>query len=200
MGDFPIIWLLVNTKTGRVILGLFIVGILVALFGWWLVPIVAGLIGLVIIGSYFDEKKYIKKNGIRNKTELVWAACFLAFAGLFALGLHLYENREWPFYDNSYYERPVKVWERKEVSSDVPDNNVNHQVEKALPDTAAVDEPPTTRQKHRHQSSYSRSYYEYEEDEEEEDGMRGFDPASEDDMDDNGMDRYMDDYDDEGWD
>ena len=32
------------------------------------------------------------------------------------------------------------------------------------------------------------------------DNMRGFDPASEDDMDDNGMSRYMDNNDDEGWD
>lgn len=32
------------------------------------------------------------------------------------------------------------------------------------------------------------------------DNMRGFDPASEDDMDNNGMDRYMDNYDEEGWD
>ena len=32
------------------------------------------------------------------------------------------------------------------------------------------------------------------------DNMRGFDPASEDDMDDNGMSRYMESYDDEGWD
>ncbi|MBR5687519.1 MAG: hypothetical protein IKX36_06130 [Prevotella sp.] len=31
------------------------------------------------------------------------------------------------------------------------------------------------------------------------DNMRGFDPASEDDMDDNGMSRYMDNNDDEGW-
>ena len=29
--------------------------------------------------------------------------------------------------------------------------------------------------------------------------MRGFDPASEDDMDDNGMSRYMENNDDEGW-
>ncbi|MBQ7634012.1 MAG: hypothetical protein IJS89_00360 [Bacteroidaceae bacterium] len=32
------------------------------------------------------------------------------------------------------------------------------------------------------------------------DNMRGFDPSSEDDMDDNGMSRYMENYDDEGWD
>ena len=32
------------------------------------------------------------------------------------------------------------------------------------------------------------------------DNLRGWDPASEDDMDDNGMSRYMENYDDEGWD
>ena len=32
------------------------------------------------------------------------------------------------------------------------------------------------------------------------DNMRGFDPASEDDMDDNGMGRYMENNDEEGWD
>ena len=36
--------------------------------------------------------------------------------------------------------------------------------------------------------------------EEEEDNMRHFDPASEDDMDDNGMSRFMENNDDEGWD
>jgi len=34
----------------------------------------------------------------------------------------------------------------------------------------------------------------------ESDNMRGFDPASEDDMDDNGMSRYMENNDEEGWD
>ena len=32
------------------------------------------------------------------------------------------------------------------------------------------------------------------------DNMRGFDPASEDDMDDNGMSRYIENNDEEGWD
>ena len=36
--------------------------------------------------------------------------------------------------------------------------------------------------------------------EEESDNMRGYDPASEDDMDDNGMSRYMENNDEEGWD
>jgi len=48
-------------------------------------------------------------------------------------------------------------------------------------------------------SSYSSGSYDAD-DEEEEDGMRHFDPASEDDMDDNGMGRYMENNDDEGWD
>ena len=42
-------------------------------------------------------------------------------------------------------------------------------------------------------SSHSHKSSEY-------DNMRGFDPASEDDMDDNGMSRYMDNNDEEGWD
>ena len=48
-------------------------------------------------------------------------------------------------------------------------------------------------------SSYSSRSYDAEE-EEEEDGMRHFDPASEDDMDDNGMSRFMENNDEEGWD
>ena len=40
----------------------------------------------------------------------------------------------------------------------------------------------------------------YDDDEPEYDNMRGFDPASEDDMDDNGMSRYMENNDEEGWD
>lgn len=40
----------------------------------------------------------------------------------------------------------------------------------------------------------------YSYDQEDDDNMRGFDPASEDDMPDNGMSRYMENNDDEGWD
>ena len=51
----------------------------------------------------------------------------------------------------------------------------------------------------------SRSYEADEEEEDEErdeekDGMRGFDPAFEDDTEDNGISRYMENNDDEGWD
>lgn len=41
--------------------------------------------------------------------------------------------------------------------------------------------------------------YESSDDVDDDDNMRGFDPASEDDMDDNGMSRYMENYDEEGW-
>ena len=44
------------------------------------------------------------------------------------------------------------------------------------------------------------SFFDYFFDDDHKDNMRGFDPASEDDMPDNGMTRYMENYDDEGWD
>lgn len=39
----------------------------------------------------------------------------------------------------------------------------------------------------------------YRHEEKEPDNLRGFDPPSEDDMHDNGMSRYMENYDEEGW-
>lgn len=49
-------------------------------------------------------------------------------------------------------------------------------------------------------SSNVRTYSSGKNEEQEYDNMRGFDPASEDDMDDNGMSRYMENNDEEGWD
>ena len=43
------------------------------------------------------------------------------------------------------------------------------------------------------------TYESSDDDVDDDDNMRGFDPASEDDMDDNGMSRYMENYDEEGW-
>ena len=48
-------------------------------------------------------------------------------------------------------------------------------------------------------SSSSGGYSSNDDNEKEYDNMRGFDPASEDDMDDNGMSRYMENNDEEGW-
>lgn len=50
-------------------------------------------------------------------------------------------------------------------------------------------------QSNSYNSSSNRSSYKVKQD-----NMRGFDPASEDDMDDNGMSRYMENNDEEGWD
>lgn len=73
-------------------------------------------------------------------------------------------------------------------------------VERSMPDTASVpvqDESPKVEEKQpapvSSSSSRSRQSSSY-------DNMRGFDPASEDDMDDNGMSRFMENNDEEGWD
>ena len=49
-------------------------------------------------------------------------------------------------------------------------------------------------------SSHSSGSYSSSRDDDDYDNMRGWDPASEDDMEDNGMSRYMENYDEEGWD
>ena len=54
MKDFPIIWLLLNTKTGRVILGLLIVYVIASMLGWWTVPVVSALIGVILLYIYYD--------------------------------------------------------------------------------------------------------------------------------------------------
>jgi len=60
-------------------------------------------------------------------------------------------------------------------------------------DSVVIEKPSTTSRSTVSPSSRSHSSGSY-------DNMRGFDPASEDDMDDNGMSRYMENDDDEGWD
>ena len=76
-------------------------------------------------------------------------------------------------------------------------------VEQSAPDTIASsvrervptmeEKPSTPTSSSSASSSRSRKSSSY-------DNMRGFDPASENDMDDNGMSRYMENNDDEGWD
>ena len=79
--------------------------------------------------------------------------------------------------------------------------NDNPIVEKVEPDTVVIalqNEEPKVEEKPSvpvSSSSSSRSYKSSSYD-----NMRGFDPASEDDMDDNGMSRYMENNDEEGWD
>ena len=102
------------------------------------------------------------------------------------------------------------------TSMHTPDDSDSVEVEKkstAANPTTATKKSSTPYMTRGQLYSPARSgYYDYEEEEddeddeeddedkeEEDDGMRGFDPTMEDDMEDNGMTRYMEVYDEEGW-
>ncbi len=67
-------------------------------------------------------------------------------------------------------------------------------------DTTKAEEKPSAPVKSSSSSSSSSSSVSSAHHSGNDDNMRGFDPASEDDMEDNGMSRYMENNDDEGWD
>ncbi len=69
-----------------------------------------------------------------------------------------------------------------------PDEFEDGHMPPPLPDGRGFDGPPPPPSDGKHRPPH------------EHDNMRGFDPASEDDMDDNGMSRYMENNDDGGWD
>lgn len=79
---------------------------------------------------------------------------------------------------------PIVYDNQPAVEQSVPDTTST--VQEEAPKTAV----PISSSSSSSHSQKSRSY----------DNMRGFDPASEDDMDDNGMSRYMENNDEEGWD
>ena len=83
--------------------------------------------------------------------------------------------------------------DKRQTKSIVSDVQLN--VEQSAPDTTSSvqEEVPKTDTPVSSSSSSSHLSDSY-------DNMRGFDPASEDDMDDNGMSRYMENNDEEGWD
>lgn len=85
---------------------------------------------------------------------------------------------------------------RKHPSDYYPQNNSSYQYEseEKEPDSV-IQDVPSKELVNKESSSNSSSRKEKELD-----NMRGFDPASEDDMDDNGMQRYFDANDDEAWD
>lgn len=76
-------------------------------------------------------------------------------------------------------------------------HDVQYAIEPSMPDTVPHPSQPSEDSSVSEDYSYSASQAEESDDY---DNMRGFDPASEDDMDDNGMSRYMENDDDEGWD
>ena len=68
------------------------------------------------------------------------------------------------------------------------------------PDTAVIEEVKGQHEKVKGPSTPTSSASSRSHESSNYDNMRGFDPASEDDMDDNGMSRYMENNDEEGWD
>lgn len=89
-------------------------------------------------------------------------------------------------YDDSYkYERSYSSDEDKTTKDSVGEKSLNDAAE----ETSKAKPYSST-------GSYSSSY----DNDEVYDNMRGFDPASEDDMEDNGMARYMENNDERGWD
>ena len=76
---------------------------------------------------------------------------------------------------------------QSEESYQQPDTAVTEEVKELQEEVKVPSTPTASSSSHSHESS---SY----------DNMRGFDPASEDDMEDNGMSRYMENNDEEGWD
>ena len=90
---------------------------------------------------------------------------------------------------------------KREYSPMIEDNNSEEMYEKCdtntphiKQDTHTIEEKISVSSNHSSSSSSrSHSSNSY-------DNMRGFDPATEDDMEDNGMSRYMENNDEEGWD
>lgn len=80
-----------------------------------------------------------------------------------------------------YDDKPImEQTESDTVSSAIPEESPKEKVKPSVPISPSS-------------SSRSHKSTDY-------DNMRGFDPASEDDMEDNGMSRYMENNDEEGWD
>ena len=82
---------------------------------------------------------------------------------------------------------PTLTETQSEESYQLPDTAVTEEVKERQEEVKVQSTPTASSSSHSHESS---SY----------DNMRGFDPASEDDMEDNGMSRYMENNDEEGLD
>ena len=185
MRDFPIIYLLLYTKTGRVILAILVGYTIISLIGWWLIPIITALFGALSLYLYKKWPRY-NKDKKRIKTDLVVGICLIVFAILSSLFMLFQVYRELLFDYFEGYRDPMRT---EEVVDTVDTSNWE-------PDTIIVPESKgakTSVSVGSSSSSYSHKSSNY-------DNMRGFDPTSEDDMDDNGMSRYMENNDDEGWD
>lgn len=187
MRDFAIIWLLLNTKTGKIILGVIIGLVILSMVGWWMVPIIAALLGVLLIYEYYSCPPDTKEYKNRNKKILIAGISFLIFALLFSGGFYYYKYMKPKVSYRSHYGAPLNTEEEIDNSTIIPDSVITDDIEKDKP----------VYKRYSSSSSISSSSSSVDDDY---DNMRGFDPASEDDMDDNGMSRYMENTDDEGWD
>lgn len=111
----------------------------------------------------------------------------MALSAIFLLSCGNKEPQPADFFDLEQYESSMSV-----DSLDSP---------YIPPRDSVVTQPPAATIPQQSASSSRSSSYHYEDNshEDDDDNMRGWDPPSEDDLDDNGMSRYMENNDDKGW-
>ena len=192
-----LIVLFCGTRIGRVILGLLIVYFFVALMGWAIVPFLAIIIGGLCIHASISGIEYCEKGVKMRKTPLIVGSFFLVFALLFIIGSRYYNEKERLARKTYHYYVSSKTEETIDDDTYVPDSVITTKMEK--PKSVRASHPSTSSSQTVSSYYFSSSYLDDDE-EDDDDNMRGFDPASEDDMEDNGMSRYMENTDDEGWD
>ena len=193
-----LIVLFCGTRIGRVILGLLIVYFFVALMGWAIVPFLAIIIGGLCIHASISGIEYCEKGVKMRKTPLIVGSFFLVFALLFIIGSRYYNEKERLARKTYHYYVSSKTEETIDDDTYVPDSVITTKMEK--PKSVRASHPSTSSSQTVSSYYFSSSYLDDDDEEDDDDNMRGFDPASEDDMEDNGMSRYMENTDDEGWD
>lgn len=72
MPIFAYIWALWQTKIGKVIICIIIGYAIILLLGWWLLPIIAVLVAILLIGDLYSRKKserFVKEEKLRQEKE-----------------------------------------------------------------------------------------------------------------------------------
>ena len=82
MKDLPIIWLILNTKIGRAIVGIILAIVFIQVAEWWVVPIMSAVIATLLLNDYTNNEYDNKK---AKKRKLIIALCLLAIAAVSTL-------------------------------------------------------------------------------------------------------------------
>ena len=82
MKDLPIIWLILNTKIGRAIVGIILAIVFIQVAEWWVVPIMSAIIATLLLNDYTNNEYDDKK---AKKRKLIIALCLLAIAAVWTL-------------------------------------------------------------------------------------------------------------------